>query len=149
MCLAATGTRALKTVVQAMLLADASKYLDPISLLCYMSSISCVMLIPATALLEPGAFAKTQALIRSSPLLVVWIISNAILAFAVNLTNFFVTKFTSALTLQVLGNMKGIVATIVSVCVFHNQVNIYGWLGYALTTGGVFAYSESKRRCSQ
>jgi len=38
----------------------------------------------------------------------------------VNLTNFLVTRYTSALTLQVLGNGKGVIAVVVSILIFHN-----------------------------
>ena len=37
---------------------------------------------------------------------------NCVIAFSVNLTNFLVTKCTSPLTLQVLGNAKGAVAVV-------------------------------------
>lgn len=145
-CLTATAVRALKTVIQAMLLTDTAEKLDSMSLLFYMCSISVVLLAGATAMLEPGAFGTTVALVRQSPAMFGWILGNSCLAYAVNLTNFLVTKHTSALTLQVLGNMKGVMASIVSVCVFHNSVTATGWLGYAVTVVGVFAYSESKRR---
>lgn len=52
----------------------------------------------------------------------------------------------SPLPLQVLGNAKGVVAAGVSVAVFRNTVTVQGCLGYAITVGGVFLYSESKRR---
>jgi hypothetical protein len=70
-------------------------------------------------------------------------------AYAVNLTNFLVTKYTSALTLQVLGNCKGVIAAVVSVFMFKNHVTPRGCLGYAVTVAGVFLYSESKRRGKQ
>jgi hypothetical protein len=92
------------------------------SLITFMSSMSVVVLTGATAVLEPGALSTTVALVRSSPDMLAWILGNCCLAYAVNLTNFLVTKHTSALTLQVLGNMKGVIASIVSVCVFHNSV---------------------------
>jgi hypothetical protein len=57
-----------------------------------------------------------------------------------------VTKYTSALTLQVLGNCKGVIAAVVSVFMFKNHVTPRGCLGYAVTVAGVFLYSESKRR---
>jgi drug/metabolite transporter (DMT)-like permease len=147
-CLVGTATRALKSVVQAMLLSSDTKseQLDSMSLIYYMSAVSVVMLIPATAVLEPESLRITRSLIRESPAILGWIFCNACLAYAVNLTNFMVTKHTSALTLQVIGNCKGIVASIVSVCLFHNTVTTYGWLGYTITVSGVLAYGESKRR---
>lgn len=73
---------------------------------------------------------------------------NSFMAYAVNLTNFLVTKYTSALTLQVLGNMKGIIATAVSVALFRNPVTPKGLLGYAITVAGVWMYSRSKQRAN-
>jgi len=42
--------------------------------------------------------------------------------------------------------MKGVIAAVVSVALFRNQVTPKGCLGYAITVMGVFMYSESKRR---
>jgi hypothetical protein len=63
------------------------------------------MLLPATALLEPRAFSQTHALVAASPGFLVWLSVNSFMAYAVNLTNFMVTKYTSALTLQVRGGL--------------------------------------------
>lgn len=62
-----------------------------------------------------------------------------------NLTNFLVTRYTSALTLQVLGNAKGVVAVVISVLCFRNPVTTYSVLGYAITVGGVVLYSQAKK----
>jgi hypothetical protein len=70
---------------------------------------------------------------------------NSFLAYFVNLTNFLVTKYTSALTLQVLGNAKGVVAVIVSVMYFRNPVTVYSLLGYGITVTGVVLYSQAKK----
>jgi drug/metabolite transporter (DMT)-like permease len=145
-CLLATSGRALKSVVQAMLLTDASEKLDPMSLLFYMSSFSVLLLLPTTLLLEPGSFAQVYGLIHSHPGFFWSLLINSCIAYLVNLTNFLVTKYTSALTLQVLGNMKGVIAAGISIALFRNPVTAKGMLGYFITVCGVVAYSESKRR---
>lgn len=66
-----------------------------------------------------------------------------------NLTNFLVTKYTSALTLQVLGNMKGVIAAGISIALFKNPVTAKGMLGYLITVCGVVAYSEVGAGSSQ
>jgi hypothetical protein len=71
------------------------------SLLFYMSSFSVMLLLPATAVLEPRSFGLAHAMIMSRPGFAWWLLGNSCLAYAVNLTNFLVTKYTSALTLQV------------------------------------------------
>ncbi|KAI3787068.1 hypothetical protein L1987_41254 [Smallanthus sonchifolius] len=68
------------------------------------------------------------------------------MAYAANLTNFLVTKNTSALTLQVLGNAKGAVAVVISILLFRNPVTFIGIAGYSMTVMGVVAYGEAKRR---
>lgn len=50
---------------------------------------------------------------------------------------------------QVLGCAKGVVATVVSVLLFRNQVTPFGILGYFLTVAGVFAYSWAKRSAAK
>ncbi|KAK2079689.1 hypothetical protein QBZ16_002084 [Prototheca wickerhamii] len=70
---------------------------------------------------------------------------NCLLAYFANLTNFLVTKHTSALTLQVLGNAKGVVAVVVSVLYFQNPINEYTTLGYGVTVVGVVMYSKAKK----
>ncbi|PNH09611.1 putative sugar phosphate/phosphate translocator [Tetrabaena socialis] len=145
-CLTATALRALKSVLQSILMTDPSEKLDPMSLLLYMSATSVMLLVPMAAVVEPGAFGTAVRLIRASPHFGYWLLGNSALAYFVNLTNFLVTKYTSALTLQVLGNAKGVVAAAVSVAVFRNMVTAQGCGGYAITVAGVFMYSESKRR---
>jgi multidrug transporter EmrE-like cation transporter len=48
--------------------------------------------------------------------------------------------------MQVLGNAKGAVATVVSILLFRNPVTVMGMVGYSITITGVIAYSEAKRR---
>lgn len=146
LALTATAGRAAKSVVQSILMTDPSEKLDPLSLLLYMSSICVVLLVPATLVLEPTAYLKAHSLLISYPGFGWWLLGNSLLAYVVNLTNFLVTKYTSALTLQVLGNAKGVVAACVSVLVFTNPVTPQGVTGYAITILGVFLYSESKRQ---
>ncbi|KAF6256719.1 plastidic phosphate translocator-like protein 2 [Scenedesmus sp. NREL 46B-D3] len=145
-CLLATSGRALKSVVQAMLLSDSSEKLDPMSLLFYMSSFSVLLLLPMAVLLEPASFAQVHDLIRNRPGFMWSLLVNSCIAYLVNLTNFLVTKYTSALTLQVLGNMKGVIAAAISIALFKNPVTAKGMLGYLITVIGVVAYSETKRR---
>jgi multidrug transporter EmrE-like cation transporter len=44
--------------------------------------------------------------------------------------------------LQVLGNMKGVIAVVVSVLLFKNPVTAKGMGGYLITVLGVILYSE-------
>ncbi|KAJ7566755.1 hypothetical protein O6H91_02G116900 [Diphasiastrum complanatum] len=147
MCIAATAARALKSVLQGILLTSEGEKLNSMNLLLYMAPIAVVVLLPATLILEPNVLGITIALARTDISIVVLLIINSAMAYFVNLTNFLVTKHTSALTLQVLGNAKGAVAVVVSILLFRNPVSVTGMLGYGLTVFGVVLYGESKRRC--
>ncbi|KNA06109.1 hypothetical protein SOVF_184070 [Spinacia oleracea] len=146
MCVAATAARALKSVVQGILLSSEGEKLNSMNLLLYMAPIAVVFLLPATLFMEENVVGITLALAREDVKIVWYLIFNSSLAYFVNLTNFLVTKHTSALTLQVLGNAKGAVAVVVSILIFKNPVSITGMLGYSLTVLGVILYSEAKKR---
>ncbi|KAJ9528133.1 hypothetical protein QJQ45_005781 [Haematococcus lacustris] len=146
LCLLATAGRAAKSVVQAILMADPAEKMDPMSLVFWMSACCCLYLVPLAAVAEPTALDTCVRLYNANANFAWWMLVNAALAYLTNLLNFAVTKWTSALTLQVLGNAKGVVAAGVSVMVFGNAVTAQGMLGYAVTVLGVLSYSEAKRR---
>lgn len=142
--LTATAGRALKSVLQGLMLSDSSEKMDSLSLLLYMAPVAAAALVPVTLYFEPSALAAALVLGRSGGFWLL-LLFNSFLAYFVNLTNFLVTKYTSALTLQVLGNAKGVVAVVISVLCFRNPVTFYSMLGYAITVGGVILYSQAKR----
>ncbi|XP_022744835.1 probable sugar phosphate/phosphate translocator At3g11320 isoform X2 [Durio zibethinus] len=146
MCIAATAARALKSVLQGILLSSEGEKLNSMNLLLYMAPIAVVFLLPATLIMEENVVGVTLALARDDIKIIWYLLFNSALAYFVNLTNFLVTKHTSALTLQVLGNAKGAVAVVVSILIFRNPVSITGMLGYTLTVFGVILYSEAKKR---
>eukprot|EP00249_Psilotum_nudum_P004993 c18485_g1_i1 orf=174-1166(-) len=144
MCVGATAARALKSVLQGILLSSEGEKLNSMNLLLYMAPVAVVVLLPAALFVEHNVLGITLALARQDKLIIFYLLVNSSMAYFVNLTNFLVTKHTSALTLQVLGNAKGAVAVVVSILVFRNPVSISGMLGYALTVFGVILYSEVK-----
>lgn len=146
MCIGATAARALKSVLQGILLSSEGEKLNSMNLLLYMAPIAVVFLLPATLLMEKNVLGMTIALAREDVKIVWYLLFNSSLAYFVNLTNFLVTKHTSALTLQVLGNAKGAVAVVISILIFRNPVSVTGMLGYSLTVIGVILYSEAKKR---
>lgn len=146
MCMSATAARAFKSVLQGVLLTSEGEKLNSMNLLLYMAPIAVVALVPATLILEDNVLGKTIALARQNNSIVWLLVINSATAYFVNLTNFLVTKHTSPLTLQVLGNAKGAVAVVVSILLFRNPVTMVGMIGYGVTVAGVIAYSEAKRR---
>ncbi|KAK7305826.1 hypothetical protein VNO77_43738 [Canavalia gladiata] len=145
-CIAATAARALKSVLQGILLSSEGEKLNSMNLLLYMAPMAVVFLLPATLIMEENVVGITLALARDDVKIIWYLLFNSSLAYFVNLTNFLVTKHTSALTLQVLGNAKGAVAVVVSILIFRNPVSVTGMLGYTLTVFGVVLYSEAKKR---
>lgn len=146
MCIGATAARAFKTVLQGILLSSEGEKLNSMNLLMYMAPVAVITLIPAALVMEQDVISITIALARDDVTVLWLLIFNSALAYFVNLTNFLVTKHTSALTLQVLGNAKGAVAVVISILIFRNPVSITGMAGYTLTVIGVILYSESKKR---
>ncbi|MCD7446984.1 hypothetical protein HAX54_020762 [Datura stramonium] len=146
MALGSTAGRALKSVVQGLLLTSDAEKLHSMNLLLYMAPMAAMILLPFTLYIEGNVAAITVEKARGDGFMVFLLVGNATVAYLVNLTNFLVTKHTSALTLQVLGNAKAAVAAVVSVLIFRNPVNIMGITGFAVTVMGVVLYSEAKKR---
>ncbi|CAM8963603.1 unnamed protein product [Rhodiola kirilowii] len=146
MCIGATAARALKSVLQGILLSSEGEKLNSMNLLLYMAPIAVMLLLPATIFMEGNVVATTIQLAKTDFRVVWLLLLNSSMAYFVNLTNFLVTKHTSPLTLQVLGNAKGAVAVVVSILIFKNPVSLTGMLGYGLTVSGVILYGEAKQR---
>ncbi|XP_056174353.1 probable sugar phosphate/phosphate translocator At1g12500 isoform X2 [Syzygium oleosum] len=145
-CVGSTAGRALKSVVQGILLTSEAEKLHSMNLLLYMAPMAAMILLPFTLYIEGNVAAVTIEKARSDRFIVFLLVGNATVAYLVNLTNFMVTKHTSALTLQVLGNAKAAVAAVVSVLIFRNPVTVMGMTGFAVTIMGVVLYSEAKKR---
>ncbi|GMP97541.1 hypothetical protein CsSME_00045759 [Camellia sinensis var. sinensis] len=146
MCVSATAARAFKSVLQGILLSSEGEMLNSMNLLLYMSPIAVLVLLPATLLMEPDVLDVTLSLGMKHRLMWLLLSINSVAAYLANLSNFLVTKHTSALTLQVLGNAKGAVAVVISILLFQNPVTVVGIGGYTMTVMGVIAYGEAKRR---
>ncbi|KAA8522312.1 hypothetical protein F0562_012985 [Nyssa sinensis] len=145
-CIGSTAGRALKSVVQGLLLTSEAEKLHSMNLLLYMAPMAALILLPFTLYIEGNVLAITLEKAKGDSFIVFLLIANATVAYLVNLTNFLVTKHTSALTLQVLGNAKAAVAAVVSVLIFRNPVTVMGMAGFAVTIMGVVLYSEARKR---
>uniref|UniRef100_A0A2P2JUI9 Putative sugar phosphate/phosphate translocator At5g04160 n=1 Tax=Rhizophora mucronata TaxID=61149 RepID=A0A2P2JUI9_RHIMU len=146
MCISATAARAFKSVLQGILLSSEGEKLNSMNLLLYMAPIAVLALLPAAIIMEPNVIEATLELGREHKFLWVLLTVNSAMAYSANLLNFLVTKHTSALTLQVLGNAKGALAFVISLFIFRNPVTFVGVGGYTMTVAGVVAYGETKRR---
>ncbi|XP_019165838.1 PREDICTED: probable sugar phosphate/phosphate translocator At5g04160 [Ipomoea nil] len=148
MCIGSTSARAFKSVLQGVLLSSEEEKLNSMNLLLYMSPIAVLVLLPATLVMERNVIDVIQSLAANHSHLWLLLFVNSTMAYGANLLNFLVTKHTSALTLQVLGNAKGAVAVVISILIFQNPVTFIGIAGYTITVMGVVAYGEAKRRYS-
>ncbi|KAA3466596.1 putative sugar phosphate/phosphate translocator [Gossypium australe] len=146
MCISATAARAFKSVLQGILLSSEGEMLNSMNLLLYMSPIAVLVLVPTALVMEPNVLEVIISLGRQHRYMWLLLFINSTLAYSANLSNFLVTKHTSALTLQVLGNAKGAVAVVISILLFRNPVTAVGIGGYTMTVLGVVAYGEAKRR---
>ncbi|KAL6865385.1 hypothetical protein ACP4OV_016536 [Aristida adscensionis] len=146
MSVVGTALRALKTVLQGILLSSEEEKLNSMDLLRYMAPVALLLLVPATMIMERDALGVAATLAREDPNFIWIMLCNSSLAYFVNLTNFLVTKHTSPLTLQVLGNARGAVVVVVSILIFRNPVTFMGMLGYGITVTGVVLYGEAKKR---
>ncbi|XP_019438849.1 PREDICTED: probable sugar phosphate/phosphate translocator At3g11320 [Lupinus angustifolius] len=145
-CIAATGARALKSVLQGILLSSEGEKLNSMNLLLYMAPMAVVFLLPASLIMEENVIGTIVALARDDVKIIWYLLFNSSLAYFFNIAIFLVIKHTSALTLQVLGNAKGAVAVMVSILIFRNPVSVTGMMGYAPTVCGVVLYSEGKKQ---
>lgn len=125
---------------------EGNEKLPSLSLLAHMAPISALILMPLSIMQEPESVDAVSQLSKQSSTFNWLLMANCGLAFFVNLTNFLVTKYCGALTLQVLGNAKGVAAAAISILIFKNPVTVLGWVGYSITMFGVVAYSESRKR---
>eukprot|EP00736_Rhodelphis_marinus_P009064 Rmarinus@m.24668 len=137
---AATITRGMKSIMQGILLAGEDR-LHPIVLLYYMAIPSFALLIVAAGILEGQQIWLVSDWGWSTRGLV---LLSSLVAFLVNLMNFLVTKYTSAVTLQVLGNVKTVLAIVVSVIIFRNPVTMQNIIGCSIILGGVYMYNRFK-----
>lgn len=140
--LLATVTRALKSIMQGLLLGAPDERLDPVELLFHMSQRSAAALFVYALLAERGAAHDDR--LRNGRL---WgfVVASSLVAFFLNVAQFLVTRATSAVTLQVLGNVKVVLLIGVSVAIFGNEVSMQGAVGCALCLIGVALYNYALR----
>jgi len=144
----ATALRAIKSVWQGVLLSDEDDKIDALSLLYYMSPPCFFMLLLMTMIFEPEIIMYSTYImgILTNASLIFWLFLSGLIAFVLNMMNLLVTKYTSAVTLQVLGNVKVVLSIIVSVFIFQNQVSFLAWLGCTITLLGVNWYTLAMKR---
>ncbi|XP_077996313.1 solute carrier family 35 member E4-like [Glandiceps talaboti] len=134
-----TMLRSTKSILQGVLLKE--ERLDSVRLLYHMSFPSLIILTICSAIFEYNAFWDTN--FRNDFKLWSMIILSCICSVGYNAMNFFVTFLTSAVTIQVLGNVSIILNIFISVAIFHNEVSFMSVVGIIFTVVGIFMYDTA------
>lgn len=136
--------RGLKSIQQARLLTAEDERLSSLELLYHMSGFSVAPLLAYTALVEYPALHDPR--LRGEGSLRLWglVLLSGSVSFFLNMANFQVTERTSALTLQVLGNIKVVLSIAVSLVIFGNSVSSSSTVGCVITLAGVAMYNRAK-----
>jgi drug/metabolite transporter (DMT)-like permease len=150
----ATVLRAVKSIIQGKLLVDPSEKMDSVTLLYYMAPYA-AGLIGIAALCSEGLTPFTLLNPRLSwsddsseepssgtAKVTMLLFLGGLNACLLNITNFLVTAYTNAVTLQVLGNVKSCLGIAVSVAIFGNPLRPLQGLGMVICLVGVWAYQR-------
>jgi len=142
---AATLLRGVKSIIQGRLLTSPEDKFDSLTLLYHMAGCSIPPLGAYAALVEHAAL--YDPLLRGEGAARRWslVFLSGFVAFFLNLCNFVVTKRTSAVTLQVLGNVKVVISIGVSLLIFGNPISIWSSAGCIITLAGVAAYNRAPK----
>jgi len=147
----ATLLRAMKTIIQGRLLQG--EKLDSVTLLCYMAPWAAFVLFIVACCTEgiqplilmsealTGKNAAGQTITGGWTVLGLLIVSG-LNACLLNVANFMVTSHTSAVTLQVLGNVKNCCSIAVSIAIFGNALQPVQVAGVATCLCGVYLYNK-------
>lgn len=140
----ATVLRAVKSIIQGQLLTEK---MDAVTLLYYMAPWAalflfamgiCVEGFKPILLLRYGLLQDPEA----SQNVLVLLVMGGLNACLLNITNFQVTADTSAVMLNVLGNVKNCIGIGVSVLIFGNQLLLEQVVGVAVCLVGVYFYQQ-------
>ena len=134
--------RAVKSVIQQMLLTDPTEKLNPIELLFYMSQ-PCILITGVWAYFGESADVIADKYTYRTQTWVMYLVT-CILAIGMNITTFLVTFMTSAVTLQVLGQGKVVMTILLSLVLFKNQISLLGGVGCCTTIAGAMMYARVK-----
>ena len=141
-CGTATVLRGAKSVIQAMIMSDSDEKLSPMELLFYMSRPCILFTAVWCGIAEAGLIAADAKARNMQTWLLVGM--SSLLAVGLNLFTFLVTFYTSAVTLQVLGQLKVVCSIMLSVAIFGNEVSPLAKLGSVVTICGMVGYARTK-----
>lgn len=147
MCLGAGFLAALRVVVSHTVLhGQGMDGLDPISLLYIAAPSSVVSILPAAIPLEMESIIESHFFRDSSLFWTTWwsVLAGGVLAINLNFSEFVLIGRTSALTLNVAGNIKVVAVSALSVLFFKASISALNICGYAVCILGVWIYNMRK-----
>lgn len=152
----ATVLRAVKSIMQGRLLQGDK--IDSVSLLYYMAPWAAGVLLLLATFMEgfepqllllsglrgmgPAGPGAVHDRVTGGTYVVLLLVVSGLNACLLNVANFLVTSYTSAVTLQVLGNVKSCLAIAVSVAIFGNHLSLEQAAGVATCLFGVWLYNR-------
>lgn len=142
-----TALRGVKSIMQGALLTDEADKLDALSLLRHMSRSS-VVVLALYALLSGEVAALLADTAVQRPRVAAAVLASGVIAFLLNVCNFLVTQYTSAVALQVLGNVKVVLSIGTSLLVFGNSLAPVSAVGCLVTLAGVALYERGTKGVS-
>lgn len=118
--------------------------LNSMNLLLYMSPIAILVLLPAALIMEPNVVDVTVSLGREHKYMWLLLLVNSVMAYSANLSNFLVTKHTSALTLQVLTSFPSFfnINIFIHVALFSQTSSFRGWKQYMYVCNSLLSCSN-------
>jgi len=127
-----------KTVLGEWIMTGSKFKLDPLTYTMFMAPV-CL-----SFLLIGNIFSWDQTCIRDVNAWWVYLIPNACLAFVLNISISLLIKEGSAMALILSGLVKDAAIVLVSARIFHEQVVLQQYLGFAICLSGVFFWSYAK-----
>lgn len=152
MCLGAGFLAALRIVLSHTVLhGEGRDGLDSITLLYIAAPSSAASILPVAIPLEMSSIIESN-FYRDASLFwfTLWcVLAGGILAINLNFSEFVLVGRTSALTLNVAGNIKVVAVSILSVILFKTRISTMNILGYVVCGLGVWLYKAEKSQKDQ
>lgn len=131
---------ALKSVLSNKFLIGSMSF-HPFVLLYYMSLFSFLQLYVISIVIGELQDAVYWWLENGSAGLFIFLLTNSLFAFLLNVSNFYTNQKTSALTVTVIGNLKHIITIVLSIIIFDTPLTMLNIFGTVVTVIGAGIYS--------
>lgn len=141
-----TVLRGAKSVFQEIIMSHDPNKLDAMNLLRFSSTMLFFTMTPIAMIVEGAGMVNiiSSAMAAGDTFFLTMLLTNCLLAATTNFTQFLMTKMTSAVTSQVVGNVKSACVALISILVFKNPVTSTVFMGYTVTFCAAAWYTQLK-----